>query len=459
MKRTHILLLAGAVISFGLASCKSNSTDVTVSKPQKQVGQSITSDTLSGSIKGTMISGHTYYFAKDIAVEAGDTVLMQSGVHLIAIAPDDPTNSSTPGPQISVYGTFISLGTKDDQNWITVQESKRTYANLNEGLWGGIQCDVTSGDLILKWTHCEYIGGPAPAGTPIAKAGDHRYGIWFQSVAHNFILEDSWIRGTADDPIRISGGRISVMRNTFEFGGKEGGDGLNIKGGTVGDCAYNLFIGDATNGPKLSGKGNAAIETNVNIYNNTIVGCGWRMVEAGRSGSTNIEEGARGTEYNNLIVNCLTGFRLLPNPAADTAHTWYANQFYYGQVDSMAYRFYPNDGVQVPKSGDVAGNAKANNPQFVNFDPNQFTESMWVWPIPLNAEPHAINEQGSSDFRLKSTSPCIGKGITTIPANAAADNVTIPMAAVPIGGDFGATQQGLGGVVGAYQSDGSGNQH
>ena len=58
-------------------------------------------------------------------------------------------------------------------------------------------------------------------------------------------MEDSWVYGGIDDPIRISSGNIAIFRNTEEKGGLNGGDGINVKGGTVGDMAYNFFIGNA----------------------------------------------------------------------------------------------------------------------------------------------------------------------------------------------------------------------
>lgn len=449
--RNNFIVTALALgLGLGMSACKDSGTGVNVSKPELQVGQTITRDTLSGAVKGTMTSGHTYYFNNDLTINAGDTLLMQSGVKLIAIPNPDPSVTAT--PQISVFGTFASLGTKEKPNWITVPEASRTYDNLFKGLWGGIQGDTASGDIVIKWTHLEYMGGPAGNGNPFFGAGKIRFGIWFRSIGRNLVLEDSWLRGTIDDPVRSNGGHISIMRNTLEFCGLEGGDGFNCKSGTVGDIAYNLFIGDATNGPKLSNKGGKAVQTNVNIYNNTIVNCGWRMVESGRSGSTNIEEGARGVEYNNMIVNCRTGFRLVGNPAADTLNTKYDYQYYYAQADSIRAKFYPKDGIQVPQPHDIAGPTKANDPQFVNYNVNSldFTLPSMQWPIGIAQEPNAMNEQGSSDFRLKSTSPAIGKGFTGF---APLQRVTV------IGGDFGATVTPPGSDIGAYQSNGTGNQH
>lgn len=447
MRKTLLQITVVTLAAIVMLSCKDNITNVNISKPQTTIGSTITSDTLKGSIKGTMVSGHTYFMAGDITVNKGDTLLMQSGVKLIVLPPPAGVLITY---QINVFGSFFSIGTNDQQNFITVPDASRNYDNLFLGMWGGIQCDTGSGDVVIKWTHLEYSGGPFGNGTLIGNAGKTRYSIWYTNLTNNLIMEDSWLRGTVNDGIRTDGGHISIMRNTFEFNGLQGGESINVKSGTVGDIAYNVFVGTSTNGPKLAGAGGTVIQPNVNIYNNTLVNVGWRMVQSGRAGSTNIETSARGVEYNNMFVNCRTGFRLVPS--ADTSNTSYDYMYYYAQDDSIARNFYPADGVAVPKPHDIHGAAKQNNPQFVSYDVDQFdfTQPALSWPVPLANESHAMNEQGTANFRLKSTSPAIGKGFTGFAARQTVSHV---------GGDLGASITQPGKDIGAYQLDGSGNQH
>ncbi len=452
-----------------LNACNSTSTSVQVSKPPISIGQSISKDTLHGPLKGTMLAGKTYYMDSDIIVNAGDTLFAQEGVTLIVLG------KTSYYPEIQLYGTFISMGTADKPNYLTVLPALRTYANLQAGLWGGIQCDTKSGDLILKFTHIDFIGG---AGNAVGVGKKVAYGIYFQNQNANFIMEDSWLTGGTDDPVRTAGGKVSIFRNVFEAGSTTSGDGFNMKSGTTGDVAYNVFVGNCTNGPKIANKGGLN-QANVNIYNNTIVTCGWRMTQTARAGSTNIEDGARGTEYNNLIVNCRTGFRLVDNPLADTAHVYYDYQWYYGLTDSVRLWFYPgyqgytNDGVscEVPKPHDKAGAAKANDPMFIGYDVTAIAASRYVWPTawadqdPRENVATTADGRGNrfsdlatsfkSDFHLKSGSPCIGTAFTG-PAP-----VAIPMNGCPqynaTTNPFGAKTVGLGKDFGAYQSDGSGN--
>lgn len=127
------LILAAAILLLLNACHKEELVDI--SQPLIQSGNVIKSDTLKGTVKGTMLSGKTYYFNSDITINDGDTLLMQSGVKLIALG--DGKTAAT-APEIFNHGTFISLGTKAQPNYMTVsnaadlhtQASQQNYNNV-----------------------------------------------------------------------------------------------------------------------------------------------------------------------------------------------------------------------------------------------------------------------------------------------------------------------------------------
>src|SRR5579883_474363 len=475
-----------ALLSLLLAAC-STSTSVQVSQPPPQVGATISKDTLRGTLKGTLVQGHTYYMDSNVVVAAGDTLLIQPGVTVIVL--NTGISNAAGAPEFQVYGTFISAGSKDQPVYLTVAPNLRKYTSLTDvnsgALWGGIQCAAPkngaggSGDLILKWTHVEFAGGSAGTNDPIVTGGGARYAIWFQNPSANFIMEDSWLTGSTDDPLRVSGGKIGIFRNVIECAAPTSGD-FNMKSGTVGDIAYNLFVGVCTNGPKLANTGGINPECNVNIYNNTIVTCGWRCTKDGRAGSTDIEGGARGIEYNNLIVNSRTGFRLVGGSAiADTGNTFYDYQYYYGAADSVVKGFYPVDGIQGKGKHDVAGTAGQNDPMFVGYSVTQVPTNLYVSKVAFSSQQpvenlmRTMDEKGNqrfndlstsfkSDFHLQQNSPCVGKAYTGTVKGATGSALPVPMAVVPqksASNPFGAEGVvGLGKDFGAYQMDGSGNQ-
>lgn len=481
-----VLLLAAL---FAVTSCKKSSSSV--SSPYVQVGQTVSPGPVGSSgtitsIKGTLEAGKTYNIQGDIMINPGDTLNIQPGVQLLFMG----------AYNIWVKGNLFALGTKAANIIITAngavkQDNPSTPESTDpayQGVWGGIWCDTSAQNVVFKWTNISF-GGQAIANTPPiagASVGDS-YDIFFQNPHGNFIMEDSWLYGATDDAIRMKSGQFSVMRNTFEKGGPAGGDFFNCKGSSVGDCAYNLFIGCATNGPKASNHAQpvGGTQTNCNFYNNTVVNSGYRNVELGRGGSINYEEGAKGNAYNNMIINCRFGFRIvgatesyLGNAllVADTASLrgHYGNNFFYSDSAAAVAQFYPvtpdssADGTggvphagmwAYPQSTDIpnitsilpAGfypgdtyesivsqvQTMQQNPKFVNF------------PLPESATPRSIAYASGFDFHLQSGSPAIGKGNTSFS----------PIAAVPQGGDFGANETAPGADIGAYQSNGSGNQH
>lgn len=441
-KQTFVIIAASLIFS----ACHKEEI-VKVSQPQISAGASITSDTLTGTVKGTMSADKTYYFSSDITINAGDTLLMQAGAKLIALGDGSTTEKS---PQITNNGTFISLGTEDHQNFITVTQDKRTNDNIGKGFWGGIQCGELSGDVIIKWTHMEFAGGPAGPGADPAvySSGDPRYTILFANPLANLILEDSWIFGSTDDGMRVLSGKISIMRNTYEACGKAGGESLNLKGGTVGDVAYNLSIGPATNSFKSSNSGGTTIQTNVYTYNNTIVNGGLRQVKSGRGGSINYEKGAQGKIYNNIIVNSRFGLRITPD--ADTAHIAYNNQFYYANADYFIPQFNAADGIARTMDGDISSAApKTNDPLFAGYDVNVFDFNTVIPPLDIAAMPYSIIAAGNYNFGLLPGSPALKKGYTGFHS----------LGVIPKDGLYGGTTDEPGVDLGAYQSDGSGNKH
>jgi len=473
------LLLLGIVVLYSCAK-----TSSTVAAPYVPGGQNVVPGNISGSIKGTMQSNQTYTVTGDITINAGDSLIIQPGVNVYFKG----------AYNFWIKGSLFSLGSSGSPINFTVQGQAKLDVPTTpiatdpayQGLWGGFWADTSCPNLVIKWTKIEFAGAPISAAQPPivgASTGDS-YDIFFQNTHGNFILEDSWVYGATDDAIRLKSGKFSVMRNTFEKAGPTGGDCFNVKGGGVGDCAYNLFIGCATNGPKASDIGQPGnTQTNCNFYNNTIVNCGYKMVELGRGGSINYEQQAKGMAYNNLIVNCRFGLRIvgatqsyLGNSlvVADTANMHYGYTLNYNDSVPGVNQFYPVTpdtsaigvgGVPIsglwtrPQSTDIpnmvalmpsgyypgapyaspAVNALAgqNNPMFKNF------------PLPESSTPSSIAYATGFDFHLQSGSPAIGKGYTAFNS----------ISSVPLGGTYGANITAPGSDIGAYQSNGTGNQH
>ena len=464
-----------AMLVFAISSCSKSDT-ATVSQPQIQVGQPVSSTApLSGSIKGTMLTGKTYTISGDVTINAGDTLLIQKGVTV------NVTNSAA----IVVHGTFVSLGTKDAP--VTITDPRRTKTtgtstassdSAYAGGWTGIYCDKTCPLLVIKWTHLDFAGAGLQNIPFTGPSVGDQYAVYFGNPSGNFILEDSWIYGTPDDAIRFYGGHINMVRNTLEKCGGTGGDGFNAKGGTQGNMAYNLIIGGATNGTKSANDGGIQPQCMIAMYNNTYVNDGFRNTGTfgARSGSIEVENNSRALAYNNLIVDCAFAVRIAggnnvtakvyladttgPHTGDPIAQTAYGYNFFYADSTALANQFVPTNIAQavvthptpngIPNMATFLGAnytfgmqydgsslVGKNNPLFVNYtlpNPNYKTQA----------------SVDSYNFRLQASSPAAGKGYTSF----------TPISNFPIDPNFGASSvMAPGKDIGCYQLDGSGNQH
>lgn len=465
---------------FALASCSKSSDKTVVSVPLVQIGKSISAGTLAqGTYKGTMLTNQTYTVTGDITINAGDTLLIQQGVKL----------NMTNGANIINNGTFISLGSKADP--ITITDPRRVKItgsstvgqdSAYNGGWGGIYSSASAKSVIIKWTHLDF-GGAAIKTLPFPTTAGLKAGaqfiLYFENPNGLFILEDSWIYGTPDDITRFYGGTYNIMRNTVEKSGSTGGDGFNAKGSSVGNMAYNLIIGGATNGTKTASDGTTAGPCQFTMYNNTYVNGGFRNtgVYGARSGSVEIENNSRALVYNNLIVDCDFGVRIAGGPGgakvylADTTtstsllfpKTAYGYNFYYADATTIANQFVPTSVAQAvvthPQATDIPNMAAflgskytfgfvydgsslvgKNNPMFVNY-PLPVANNFWITQASVDGY----------NFRLQTGSPAAGKGTTAF----------APITAnIKLDATFGSSGITLPGQdIGCYQLNGAGNQH
>jgi hypothetical protein len=168
-------------------------------------------------------------------------------------------------------------------------------------------------------------------------------------------------------------------------------------------------------------------QTIVDVYNNTIVSCGWRRGAAEPGRGVSVDLNAKANIYNNIMVDDYQGVEIFTG--ADTINTKYGNNLFYASADTytdttvtpnivvnLRSNFYPGDGVGKPQTSDLISTAVGNlDPLFKSFDGKIAT---------------ANGAATSNDFHLSAGSPALGKGNSTYNAD-----------------------------LGAYTSDGKGNSH
>jgi hypothetical protein len=403
--RNSYLVIAALTIIF--ASC-SKSDSTTVTTPPIPPSNPIAPGNISGFVKGTFTAGNTYTITGDLTIKQGDTLASQEGV--IVIVKNDA--------QIFVQGVLSIIGTKDKP--VSFNSDTNT-----PGSWGGFQCDSLVASVTMKWANIQNTGGPDPA-------GDARKSLLVNSVVPcNVDIEDCWFSNGQDDLIRIqNGAHISILRNTIVCSGRTDGEAINIKSGVTGDVAYNVVYSQAGTGVKLETNDLKPVpQTNINVYNNTLVSNGWRRGQAEPGRGVSLGVNAMGNIYNNIFVNNYQGLEIFVDADTNTADTKYGNNLFYATQDTyqdttqggnlpinMRANFYPSDGVGKPQASDLISNAVGNNdPMFASYD---------------NKVATANGAATSNDYHLKAGSPALGKG------NPSYNN-----------------------DIGAYTSDGKGNQH
>jgi len=401
-KQLSLITLAMA-IAIGFFSC-SKPEKTSVITPVIPPSHPIAAGNISGFVKGTLLTGSTYTVTADITVKTGDTLLAQPGAIVIV------KNNA----QFSIKGVLQLLGTQAKPVWFNSDKG-------TPGTWGGFQCD-TAQAVTIKWTHIDNTGGLDPSASPRKSV--------FVAYHINLDIEDSWISGGEDDIVRAqNGATVTILRNTFISNGSTDGECINLKSGVTGDVAYNVIFSQAGTAVKLETSSTIPNpQTVVNVYNNTAVSCGWRRGagEPGRGCSVGVN--AIGHIYNNIFVNNYEGLEVFPD--ADVVNTKYGNNLFYASVDSfmdntvtpaiavdLRANFFPNDGVAKATTTDLVSTAIGDkDPKFKVFNAS-------VIATPTGG-------QSTNDYHLQAGSPALGKGNATYNAD-----------------------------MGAYTSDGKGNQH
>lgn len=415
---TFLLALSMLVVACG-SDDDMGPTDPDPTDPDPNESVEITDETteLKGNMHGTLRSGRTYRLVGDLTVLPDREIVMEEGVRIESTAGGEAGGETF---SFIIRGSFYSLGTEQNPNWITTIPENRSKENWNQGYIGGFIGLAGAKDIVIKWTHMEYFGGRMRGASTVFDEGETIYGFYTEDENTRLIIEDSWFRYFLDDVLRPEGAKIAILRNTFEANGEVEGEALNAKSGTVGVFAYNMIIGMATNGPKTGSGGGLPTQTIIDVYNNTIVSGGYRRVAPGRGGSMNVENGAGGYWYNNAVINCRYGMRVVSG--TDYSRTFIGHTHYFGHgifddnEGPLADNFYPETGtigIDFPESHIVNDNLNNEDPMFVNYDATQFSQADYRFAHENSSIANAnLSYIGNQDFRLQPESPLVGAGST-----------------------------------------------
>ncbi|HTJ12588.1 MAG TPA: right-handed parallel beta-helix repeat-containing protein [Dinghuibacter sp.] len=398
-------LLLGVAVALG--ACSKNNEKTSVGTGNTPPPNAIAPGNVSGVVKGVFVAGASYTITGNLQVNKGDTLSAQPGAQITV------KNNSL----INVDGVLSLIGSKDS----TIEINSDTKL---PGSWGGLICDSAT-SVTIKWTHVDNTGGPDPTGSPTETVE--------MTTPGTLDIEDSWFTNGQDNGFNLKGGcKITILRNTILCSGSTDGEAIDVKNGVTGTIAYNVIYSQAGTAIKLESSSTTPIpQTQITAYNNTILCNGWRRGQAEPGRAISVDVGAMALFYNNIIEDNYQG--ILVTDQADTTNTKYGNNLFYASADTfldttgaasgltpvtinIRSEFYPPDGIAKPQPTDIISTMVGQfDPMFVSFDGKLSTPN---------------GAATSNNYHLQPGSPAIGKGNTTYNAD-----------------------------IGAYTSDGKGNQH
>ena len=397
MKTSILRVVGGLAVGLTLLAACKKTEDITVTSAPQPASNPIKTPVIPcGGVKGTLLSSvGTYTLSCDVRVAKKDTLYIQKGVTV------NVANNSA----FFIDGTLIIEGTASSPVTITSPLAK-------QGSWGGFQCDSAQA-VSIKWAHINYAGGPNATGSP---RGTIRISPKRAVGTVKVLIQDSWLLAGTDDAISLFGSNVvvDVQRNTVEYEGTTDGDAINLKSGVTGTVAYNVLWSGAGTGIKLETSPTVLFpQTNVKVYNNTVVASGFRRGAGEPGRGISADKFAQGDIFNNLLVNDYYGLDI--NPVADVKNVRYGNNYFYTAIDSTRKYFYPAGSVGKAQPTDIISTSKTDkDPLFVR----------------LAATTDPALQVDPNDFHLQAASPAKGKGNPTYNND-----------------------------IGAYTSDGKGNQH
>lgn len=314
MKTLHTVAatLALAAAALGATSCEndninpydynSNSSDDT-----NKGSTEVVSTQLAEYPIGSLVWTKDTLLSESVEIPEGTSLYIEPGVTVTC------SSSSKVPVELVVLGNLYCMGTADKPVSF-VSDTKKP----ND--WGGIICGYNASEVVLSYTELAY-GGATP--TESSYSFQNKLfkttidggvpAFHFCNVGGRFVMDHCYLHDNYNDQVYFTGGNGIIANSVFADNGNaaDGGDAINVKSGCRLDVAYNLVYNACTNAFKLSNSGNDETHplTEMNVYNNTMVNCGWRRSKNKKGGSIWLEKAIYPTFVNNLVYDCRYGMK------------------------------------------------------------------------------------------------------------------------------------------------------
>lgn len=359
--------------------------------------------------KGALVWTKDTTLEESVEIPVGTSLYIEPGVTVTC-------KSEVQVPvEIVVLGNLYCMGTAEKP--VTITSDTKKPAD-----WGGIICGYNSEEVVLNHVDIAYAGA-----TPTESSASFQNKLFkttidggvpafhFCNVNGKFVMANCFFHDNYNDQTYFTGGKGVIVGNVFADSGNaaDGGEAINVKSGCKLDVANNLIYNACTNALKLSNAGNSETVplTDMTVYNNTIVNCGWRRSKNKKGGSIWVEKAARPVMVNNLIYDSRFGLKQPKQDGADMDNSRMTPNYYFASTETGVEQMAKNASLGIWYDTDVHSSvAGEGDPLFRNFSQNPKININCEVDDPMEGAPLAYDK--SWNFSLLSGSPVLVGGVT-----------------------------------------------
>ena len=359
--------------------------------------------------KGALVWTKDTTLEESVEIPVGTSLYIEPGVTVTC-------KSEVQVPvEIVVLGNLYCMGTAEKP--VTITSDTKKPAD-----WGGIICGYNSEEVVLNHVDIAYAGA-----TPTESSASFQNRLFkttidggvpafhFCNVNGKFVMANCFFHDNYNDQTYFTGGKGVIVGNVFADSGNaaDGGEAINVKSGCKLDVANNLIYNACTNALKLSNAGNSETVplTDMTVYNNTIVNCGWRRSKNKKGGSIWVEKAARPVMVNNLIYDSRFGLKQPKQDGADLDNSRMTPNYYFASTEKGVEQMAKNASLGIWYDTDVYSSvAGEGDPLFRNFSQTPKININCELDDPMEGAPLAYDK--SWNFSLLSGSPALVGGVT-----------------------------------------------
>lgn len=358
---------------------------------------------------GSLVWSKDTTLSQSVEIPVGTSLYIEPGVTVTC-------KSEVQVPvEIVVLGNLYCMGTAEKPVVFTSDTKKPAD-------WGGIICGYNSEEVVLDHVEVAYA-----CATPTESSASFQNKLFkttidggvpafhFCNVNGKFVIANCFFHDNYNDQTYFTGGNGVIINNIFADSGNaaDGGEAINVKAGCKLDVANNIIYNACTNAFKLSNAGNSETIplTEMTVYNNTIVDCGWRRAKNKKGGSVWVEKAAKPIFVNNLIYDSRYGLKQPKQDGADMEHSRLTPNYYFASTDKGVEQMAKGASLSIWYDTDIKSSVAGQlNPLFKNFKQSDKMNINCEIDLQEKGAPLAFDK--TWNFEYQDNSPALSGGVT-----------------------------------------------